>query len=97
MITVILVGSWLAYSLIATYWWRRWAWESYQKQRFMGKGDAIAVGLGQAVVWPIALAFKVVTNSDTFMLAPPTVRANEREAMLQARIDQLEREVGVKS
>jgi hypothetical protein len=96
MTLVVAIVALLVYSTIGSYFWRRWAWESFKRRPYMGKGDALFVGLMQAVIWPVALSWRVLAQSDTFMLAPPDVRAKDREAMLQARIDKLERDLQIK-
>jgi hypothetical protein len=95
-VVVLLIAAYIAYCAVAYYFWRRWSWESYQHQSYRGRSDAVFIGLVQAVVWPAVFAWKTVAHSDTFMLAPPAVRAQEREAMLQARIDELERDLRIR-
>lgn len=95
MTTVIALAALIVYSLIGSYWWRRWAWEAKQDW-INSRSDAIFLGMLQALVWPVVLAFKVLASSDTFMLPPPAIRQREREAQLQARIAELERKAGIR-
>lgn len=93
MTTALTIAAALAYAGVAVHLWRRWAWEIAHTWLHT-RGEAVAFGFLQAVVWPVVLAVKAA-RSDSFLLPPADVRQREREQALEARIRDLERQVGL--
>lgn len=99
----IVLGCVGAYLYMAGHMWRVWTWvRSQDRRNSLGHNDDLFVAFFWAVVWPITMALRKLATAKGFAKPPRQERRaerdrrrDEREREMQARIDDLERQVGV--